>query len=59
MKDETCIWTLDTWDGFHSSQCGQNFIFNYPREEDEDFKYCPYCSKEIHWNEPTKELDDA
>ena len=46
-----CDWMYDTWDGAYNSSCGQGFIFNYTRSYDPEFIYCPYCGKEIEFDD--------
>lgn len=45
MPDK-CVWTLDDLHDYYETKCGQAFTFTYTKCEKE-FKYCPYCGKEI------------
>ena len=46
MKDK-CVWEYTTNDmDYYETSCNNAFQFNYG-EKDDNFKYCPYCGKEI------------
>lgn len=47
---ETCKWDNqeDSWgDRFYETSCKQSFSFFEGEEKYDDFKFCPYCGKEI------------
>lgn len=50
LKDERCEWHYDAIDCNYETDCGEAFCFNYHPPENE-FKFCPYCSKEIKFKE--------
>ena len=44
---EKCIWKQDGDSTFYDSECGESFRFDSAGIEYYNFKYCPFCSKEI------------
>ena len=42
----TCKWTWNG-DGFYQTSCGNSFFFESGNIKENNFKYCPYCGKEI------------
>jgi len=52
MNSLKCIWSQedensDIW----STSCGENFILNEGTPEENKFKFCNYCGKEIEQDE--------
>ena len=41
-----CKWKIDE-DGIYHAECDNDFIFDSGTIEENSFKYCPYCGKEI------------
>jgi len=42
-----CKWVF-TDESYYESECGHAFYFIDDEHRFNEFKYCPYCSKEIH-----------
>jgi len=42
---KVCDWEED--DESYSTDCGQWFYFEYDGPEENGFKYCPYCGREL------------
>jgi hypothetical protein len=42
----TCSWT-ENEGGCHDTQCGHAFEFTNDGVKENDFKFCPFCGKEI------------
>ena len=41
-----CVWIPDDLHDYYETSCDHAFSFEYGKREKE-FKYCPYCGKEI------------
>jgi hypothetical protein len=51
-EKQTCKWTEQedlNDEYYYITSCDQYFSFCEGSQKYEDFKYCPYCSKEIEW----------
>lgn len=48
MQDDYCEWKPDKFDGeVHCyTGCGKEYLFS-EQEEQNEYKYCPYCGKKI------------
>ena len=46
-KIEKCRWVLDSFNGYHYTDCSHAFIFNEEGAEENGFKFCPFCGKEL------------
>lgn len=54
---ETCGWAYDE-DGIWQTDCGESFVLMEGTPEDNDFRFCCYCGKNLpHWNPSTKSGD--
>ena len=42
----TCTWT-ENEDGVYETNCGNLFVFNDGGPVENDFRYCPYCGREL------------
>lgn len=42
-----CLWKFDDLDGIYESGCGRNFFFETGTAEENGFKFCPFCGKEL------------
>lgn len=53
-----CLWKFDDLDGIYESACGKNFFFETGTAEENGFRFCPFCGKELetdHANETKPE----
>ena len=46
----TCTWTQNE-DGVYETNCNNMFVFNDGGPVENDFRYCPYCGRELSENE--------
>jgi hypothetical protein len=54
MKQQFCMWELtDEYYNLWSSDCDQETWLNNGTPLENDFKYCPYCGKNIKLKEET------
>jgi hypothetical protein len=57
-----CTWTYDPDDrcNFYNTSCPdpKAFCFMNGTNDDPDFKFCPYCGREITWVHPTEEEEN-
>ena len=52
-----CGWAYDE-DGIWQTDCGESFVLMEGTPEDNDFRFCCYCGKNLpHWNPSTKSGD--
>lgn len=42
-----CLWKFDDLDGIYESACGKNFFFETGTVEENGFKFCPFCGREL------------
>lgn len=45
-----CLWKFDDLDGIYESACGKNFFFETGTAEENGFKFCPFCGKQLETN---------
>lgn len=45
---DLCLWELNS-DGFYDTECDNNFVFTHDVDNylGVEFKYCPFCKREI------------
>lgn len=52
---ETCGWAHDE-DGIWQTDCGEAFVLMDGTPEENDFRFCCYCGKNLpHWNPSTRD----
>jgi hypothetical protein len=56
MPDK-CKWTYDD-DGYYDTSCDNAFVFISDGPLENDFKYCPYCGREIEVSEDGSSKDE-
>ena len=44
---ELCAWSPNDNDGCYDTSCGEKFIFMHDGPEQNDFRFCPFCGKNI------------
>lgn len=50
QEQDTCRWEWDV-DGYYNTECKQAFCIMDGTLEENDFKYCTYCGREIQVDE--------
>ena len=47
LTTETCTWAYDDIDGNHDTECGRSHYFPDGTIEENGYKFCPFCGKEM------------
>lgn len=57
---DTCKWIYNYMieDGVYETSCSHSFFFDSGDVKENNFKFCPFCGKEIEAEEPPVELWD-